>query len=288
TDDNYRRASVLSALSSRLDAHCSGSAVATAPKKIKAARDYLKAVRMPKVMTDAAYAKAFHAEQQRLHDLQREARAKGVSTIVVFEGWDAAGKGGAIRRLTFALNARDYKVVPISAPNEEEQRYHYLWRFWRRLARAGDMTVFDRSWYGRVLVERVEKLIDKPTYVRGYSEINTFERQLHEGGHVIVKFWLHITKAEQKRRFKERRETPYKSWKLTKDDRRNRKKWKAYERAVNDMLENTSPATAPWTVIGANDKQRTRITVLQTVSDALARALRQHAGKNRRQQRQKL
>ena len=274
TDDNYRRASVLSALSSRLNIHCGEPQALRPHKAVKAKRNYLKAVRMDKPMSDEAYTKAFHKEQMRLHELQHEARKRGISTVIAFEGWDAAGKGGAIRRLTYALNARDYKIVPISAPNEEELKYHYLWRFWRQLGRAGDMTVFDRSWYGRVLVERVEKLIDQDTVARGYDEINTFERQLHEAGHIIVKFWLHITKDEQKRRFKDRKNTAYKTWKLTDDDHRNRKKWKAYEHAVNDMLENTSTTTAPWTVIGANDKQRARIAVLQAVSAAMERALK--------------
>jgi polyphosphate:AMP phosphotransferase len=278
TDDNYRRASVLSALSSRLDKHCKAPpqpGIRKGPRKAK--RNYLKAVAQPDAMSDEAYVKAFHKEQMRLHDLQFEARKKGISTVIAFEGWDAAGKGGAIRRLTYALNARDYKIVPISAPNEEERKYHYLWRFWRQLGRAGDMTVFDRSWYGRVLVERVEKLIDKATLARAYDEINDFERQLWERGHIIVKFWLHITKDEQKRRFKERKNTPYKTWKLTEDDHRNRKKWAAYEHAVNDMLENTSTSTAPWTLIGANDKQHTRIKVLQAVSSAMEEALKKRS-----------
>lgn len=280
-DDNYRRASVLSALASRLKTHCARHEE-NSPRELRRKKpaiatskhNALRSVKMRKAMTDAAYTKAFHKAQIRLHALQQQAREAGVSTVVVFEGWDAAGKGGAIRRLTYALNARDYRVVPIGAPTDEERAHHYLWRFWRQLGRAGGMTVFDRSWYGRVLVERVEAMIDKDTWTRAYAEINDFERQIIEHGSVVVKMWLHITKEEQLKRFKERAETPHKKWKLTPDDWRNREKWSAYEAAVNDMVHHTSSKAAPWHLIAANDKSAARITVLETVADSIESALR--------------
>ncbi|HEY3384623.1 MAG TPA: polyphosphate:AMP phosphotransferase [Vicinamibacterales bacterium] len=212
-------------------------------------------------------------QQGRLHELAAKARAAGVSTILVFEGWDAAGKGGAIRRVTAALDARDYQVIPIAAPTDEERAHHYLWRFWRHLGRAGRVTIFDRSWYGRVLVERVEKFASEKEWMRSYAEINQFEDQLADHGIVLVKCWMHITRDEQLRRFKQREATPHKRWKLTDEDWRNREKWATYERAVNDMIERTSTRHAPWTLVEANDKAFGRIKVLRTLSDRLARAV---------------
>ena len=193
--------------------------------------------------------------QARLHALDRKAVDRKVSGIGVFEGWDAGGKGGAIRRLTAALDARDYRVISIAAPTDEERQHHYLWRFWRHLARAGRATFFDRSWYGRVLVERVEGFATEAEWRRAYAEINDFEERLVRHGIVLLKFWLHITKDEQLRRFKAREEIPYKRWKLTDEDWRNREKWDLYEQAVNDMIERTSTAHAPWTLIEGNDKR---------------------------------
>jgi polyphosphate:AMP phosphotransferase len=212
--------------------------------------------------------------QGRLNSLQRKAERAGVSTILVFEGWDAAGKGGAIRRLTAALDARSYQVIPIAAPTEEERAQHYLWRFWRHLARRGRVTIFDRSWYGRVLVERVEGFASEPEWMRAYAEINQFESQLADHGIVVVKYWIHITKAEQLRRFKARETSAYKSWKLTDEDWRNRKQWDAYEQAVNDMVERTSTRQAPWTLVEANDKYSARLKVLSTACDRLDAQLR--------------
>jgi AMP-polyphosphate phosphotransferase len=212
-------------------------------------------------------------QQGRLNLLERQARTAGVSTILVFEGWDAAGKGGAIRRVTAALDARDYRVIPIAAPTDEERAQHYLWRFWRHLGRAGRVTIFDRSWYGRVLVERVEGFASAKEWMRAYAEINQFEDQLAERGIVLVKYWLHVTKAEQLRRFKEREATPHKQWKLTPEDWRNRDRWQAYEDAVNDMIERTSTRDAPWTLVEANDKSLARLKVLKTMCDRLERGL---------------
>jgi polyphosphate kinase 2 (PPK2 family) len=205
--------------------------------------------------------------------LQRKAHRKGVSTVLVFEGWDAAGKGGAIRRVTRALDARQVQVIPIAAPTDEENAQHYLWRFWRQLGRAGRVTVFDRSWYGRVLVERVEGFAADDEWRRAYTEIRDFEDQLVQHGIVVCKFWLHITKDEQLARFQSREETPYKSWKLTEEDWRNREKWDAYEQAVNEMVERTSTHSAPWTLVEANDKRFARVKVIQTVADAMEKVL---------------
>jgi polyphosphate:AMP phosphotransferase len=207
--------------------------------------------------------------QARLNELQRRAGKRGVSTILVFEGWDAAGKGGAIRRVTGSLDARDYQVIPIAAPTDEERAHHYLWRFWRHLSRAGRLTIFDRSWYGRVLVERVEGFATEAEYMRGYGEINHFEEQLATHGILLLKFWIHISKAEQLRRFRDRGRTSYKRWKITDEDWRNRKRWDDYTAAVNDMVAHTSTTIAPWTLIEGNDKNFARIKVLRTLAARL-------------------
>jgi AMP-polyphosphate phosphotransferase len=291
-DDNFRRASVLTILAEHLEKHLAArhklakakhkaqkkqskaKSVAPDHRRLKApVRRVLDALDMTQSMSDSAYAKAFHDQQLRLHELQKQARQRGLSTIVALEGWDAAGKGGAIRRLTFAMNARDYRIVPVAAPTDEERAHHYLWRFWRHLGRAGRMTIFDRSWYGRVLVERVENLIDEDTWMRGYAEINDFEQQLAEHGSVVVKMWLHISKKEQLRRFKDRSTIAHKKWKLTDDDWRNREKWDQYEEAINDMVSRTSTTAAPWHLIPSNDKRFTRVRVLKTVADSVEKAL---------------
>ena len=211
--------------------------------------------------------------QGRLNLLHRKAQRRGISTMLVFEGWDAAGKGGAIRRLTAAIDARAYQVIPIAAPTEEEHAQHYLWRFWRHLARRGRVTIFDRSWYGRLLVERVEGFATEPEWMRASAEINQFEAQLVAHGIVLVKYWIHITKKEQLRRFRARETSAYKRWKLTDEDWRNRKRWAEYELAVNDMVERTSTHQAPWTLVEANDKNFTRLKVLETACDRLAARL---------------
>jgi len=206
--------------------------------------------------------------------LQRKAQEKGISTILVFEGWDAAGKGGAIRRITGALDARDYEVIATSAPTDEEKARHYLWRFWRHLSRAGRITIFDRSWYGRVLVERVEGFATEDEYRRGYGEINYFEEQLVGHGVLLMKFWMHITKDEQLRRFRDRKRTEYKRWKITPEDWRNRGRWAEYTHAVDEMVERTSTKIAPWTLVEANDKNFARIKVLKTLADRMEKRLK--------------
>ena len=220
----------------------------------------------------------FHVElerqQGRLYRAQRKARERGVSTVVVFEGWDAAGKGGAIRRVTAALDARYFRVIPIAAPTDEEHAHHYLWRFWRHLSRSGHITIFDRSWYGRVLVERVEHLARPDEWQRAYDEINQFEEQLIDHGAVLVKFWLHLSKDEQLSRFHERQRTPYKQWKITDEDWRNRRNWDAHADAVNEMVTRTSTNHAPWVLVEGNDKRFARVKVVQTLAKRIALAAR--------------
>ncbi|SDH49336.1 polyphosphate:AMP phosphotransferase [Roseospirillum parvum] len=229
----------------------------------------LDALDMTQSVSKADYAQEFRHQRARLARLFRQWKARGRSVVLVFEGQDAAGKGGAIRRLTSALDARDRRVVPVAAPSDEEKAHHYLWRFWRHLSRAGRLTVFDRSWYGRVLVERVEGYATPEEWRRAFAEINEFEDQLVEHGTVLVKYWLHITQDEQLARFNARAEIPYKSWKLTEEDWRNREKWDLYEEAVTDMVEQTSTRRAPWTLIEGNSKRFARIKVIRTLADRL-------------------
>jgi polyphosphate:AMP phosphotransferase len=228
-------------------------------------------------MSQTASTKTFdtklEALQGRLNRLHRRAQNRGLSTILVFEGADAAGKGGAIRRVTAALDARSYQVIPVAAPTDEERAHHYLWRFWRHLSRAGRVTIFDRSWYGRVLVERVEGFATEPEWRRAYSEINDFENELVESGIILVKFWLQITLDEQLHRFKAREKIRHKRWKLTAEDWRNRDKWPGYEHAVNEMVERTSTRMAPWTLVEANDKYFARLKVLKATCDTIEAAL---------------
>ena len=208
-----------------------------------------------------------------LYRLTQQARRKGVSTVLVFEGADAAGKGGIIQRLTAALDPSVYQIIQVAAPTEEEHAQHYLWRFWRPLPRAGRMVIFDRSWYGRVLVERVEGFADEAAWQRAYGEINDFEAQLTGHGVVVAKYWIHIDKDEQLRRFKARQVTPHKRWKITDEDWRNREKWDEYGVAVDDMVARTHTTTAPWTLVEGNDKRFARLKVIETFCQQLEQAL---------------
>jgi polyphosphate:AMP phosphotransferase len=212
--------------------------------------------------------------QSRLRELSDRARRKGVATVLTFEGWDAAGKGGAIRRITRALDARDYRTVPIAEPSEEERAHHYLWRFWRQLPRDGQMLIFDRGWYGRVLVERVEGFAREDEWRRAFAEINDFEEQLVDHGVALCKFWLHIDADEQLRRFLAREKTPFKKYKIDEDDYRNRDKWDGYVAAIDEMVARTSSDLAPWHLVPANDKRFARVTIVRTVCDALKQALK--------------
>lgn len=211
--------------------------------------------------------------QKRIREIEYIVYKKKMPVLVVFEGWDAAGKGGAIRRLTQNMDPRGYTVIPISAPNDEELNHHYLWRFWRAMPKQGHIAIFDRSWYGRVLVERVEGYCTEGEWHRAYREMNEMEEQwIHYGG-TIVKLWLHIDQDEQQRRFTQRLSNPDKQWKLTGEDWRNRKKWAQYEEAVDEMFFRTSTTYAPWTIVEANCKPYARLKVLKTIIEAVERLL---------------
>jgi polyphosphate kinase 2 (PPK2 family) len=239
----------------------------------KASVTVLDHVDLTRQLPDGEYRKRLLRLQGRLNRLVRAAADKKVSSVAVFEGWDAAGKGGSIRRLTEAMDPRLYRVIPIAAPTDEEKAHHYLWRFWRHLPRAGRVTIYDRSWYGRLLVERVEGFAQEAEWMRAYPEINDFEEQLAEAGIVLTKFWIHVSPEEQLRRFEDRRETPYKRHKMTGEDWRNRDRWAAYHTAVNDMVVRTSTRHAPWTLVSGNDKKFARVQILETFCRRLERAL---------------
>jgi polyphosphate:AMP phosphotransferase len=219
------------------------------------------------------YEKRLDKLQARLNALTRSKKMADRSLVMVFEGMDAAGKGSTIRRMTQAMDARFYHVVPIAAPTDEERAQPYLWRFWRHIPGHGQAVIFDRSWYGRVLVERVEKYCSPFDWMRAYNEINEFEEQLTESGAIVAKFWMAITPQEQLRRFRAREEISYKRFKITPEDWRNRKKWPQYERAVNDMIERTSTDPAPWNVIASNDKLFARIEALERLCDRIEEQL---------------
>ncbi|MBW2735851.1 MAG: polyphosphate:AMP phosphotransferase [Deltaproteobacteria bacterium] len=239
----------------------------------KPPKTILQALDMSLALPKKQYNDELQKQQARVGELFRLARERRLSALLLFEGWDAAGKGGAIRRLTSALDARNYQVIPIAAPTDEEGAQHYLWRFWRHLSRAGRVTLFDRSWYGRVLVERIEGFATEEEWRRAYAEINHFEDRLTAHGIVLCKYWLHITKEEQLARFKAREETPFKRWKLTDEDWRNRDRWDAYEISVNEMIARTSTRSAPWTLVEANNKRYARVKVIETFADALEATL---------------
>ncbi|MDS1140218.1 polyphosphate:AMP phosphotransferase [Pusillimonas sp. SM2304] len=221
---------------------------------------------------DDEYDKRLPEWQGRLARLARHPAFGKTPVILVFEGQDAAGKGGTIRRVTRALDARQFRAIPISAPSREELAHPYLWRFWRDLPEPGNLAIFDRSWYGRVLVERVEQYASEAEWRRAYDEINQFESQLLDSGAVILKFWLAVSKDEQLARFREREASPFKSFKITPDDWRNRKQWDAYVQAANDMFRHTSTQACPWHVLSANDKRHARIAVLECLVEALEAA----------------
>lgn len=212
--------------------------------------------------------------QQQLHSLAWEMNRKKRNALMLFEGWDAAGKGSAIRRVTAAIDARLYRVIPIAAPTDEEKSHHYLWRFWRHIPRAGYITIYDRSWYGRVLVERVENFATVPEWSRAYEEINNFEEHLTDHGIEVFKFWIHISPEEQLNRFREREKDSRKQHKITAEDWRNRSKWDDYSAAVNDMVAHTSTTKAPWTIIAGNNKNYARIQILETICARLEAALK--------------
>lgn len=224
-------------------------------------------------LSDDDYEARLDKAQRQLGNLAWEARERGRNTVAVFEGWDAAGKGGAIRRVARAVDARLFQAISIAAPTDEERAHHYLWRFWRHVPRAGRMTIYDRSWYGRVLVERVEGFAREQEWRRAYQEINDFEEQLVEHGVVLLKVWLHVSPEEQLRRFEERQAVAAKQHKITAEDWRNREKWGAYAEAVDEMVARTSTSYAPWTLVAGNDKKHARVEVLELFCQRLESAL---------------
>lgn len=282
TDPHYRDFTVgsllLAALTERLErcrpADPPPPTPAEAAIRTPGAARVVDSIDLGKSLEYDTYSRKLSRYQARLGLLSRKACKHGLTVVLVFEGWDAAGKGGVIRRLSRAMDARDYALVSISAPTEEEKAHHYLWRFWQHLPRAGRTLVFDRSWYGRVLVERVEGYAGENDWKRAYTEINDFEEQLLEHGIVLFKFWLHIDADEQMRRFDAREDTPYKKYKISHEDYRNRARRPAYEDAVEEMIARTSTETAPWHLVPANDKRFARIEVLKTICRGLKKAVR--------------
>ncbi len=213
--------------------------------------------------------------QKKLEKLHGELYRRRIPVVLGFEGWDAGGKGGAIKRLTAKMDPRGYAVNPTASPNDIEKAHHYLWRFWRAMPKDGHVAIFDRTWYGRVMVERIEGFCTKEEWQRAYKEINDMEKDLHDAGAIVIKFWMHIDKDEQERRFKERQENPEKQWKITDEDWRNREKWDQYEDAVNEMLLRTSTDYAPWVVVEGNDKYYARVKVLRTVVEAIEKRIKE-------------
>ncbi len=276
TDERHRNLTVgkalLSALTNRLTATEPPPPPSNDAVELETGGNVLDTIDLSASLKRGEYRQRLDDLQTRLRKLARTACERDHRLVLVFEGQDAAGKGGAIRRITNAMNVRDYKVVPVAAPTDEERSHHYLWRFWRHLPREGKILVFDRSWYGRVLVERVEGFAHEAEWRRAYREINDFEEQLVEHGVGVVKFWLQIDRDEQLARFQARERTPYKKYKITDEDYRNRERWDEYAAAVNEMVARTSSEIAPWHLVAANDKRWARIRILETVVEAVERA----------------
>lgn len=235
----------------------------------------LSGIDLSKSLTEEEYKTRLKKLQKRLAELHSELYRLRIPVVIGFEGWDAGGKGGAIKRLTSNLDPRGYRVNPTAAPNDIEKVHHYLWRFWNSVPKAGHIAIFDRTWYGRVMVERIEGFCSEAEWRRAYQEINEMESHMANAGAVVLKFWLHIDKDEQDRRFRERQANPAKQWKITDEDWRNREKWDQYEEAVNKMLIRTSTTYAPWIVVEGNDKRYARVKVLQTVVDALEKKVKE-------------
>lgn len=228
---------------------------------------------LTKTLSENEYDERLGKAQIKLRQLQKKLYTRKVPVTIVYEGWDAAGKGGNIKRILKALDPRGYRVIPISAPTRIELAHQYLWRFWNSLPPSGEIGIFDRSWYGRVMVERIEGFCTENEWRRAYQEIRDFEKELLNYGTILIKFWLHISKEEQLQRFEARANNPHKQWKLTEEDWRNRDKWDRYEHAVNDMILETSTKEAPWTIIAANDKRHARVKGIETVCAAIEKAL---------------
>ena len=274
TDPRYQRLTVGKILVERLRARLDQPAPNPVPVQTPAVialddMNILRALDLTKRLDKKDYEDELLELQGKLNLLTRHRNFKKHALVLVFEGVDAAGKGGSIRRITQALDARTYRIQSVAAPTEEERAQPYLWRFWRNLPRRGKVMIFDRSWYGRVLVERVEGFCSEADWQRAYSEINDFEGQIVRNRSLLVKFWLSISQEEQLRRFEERQATAFKRFKITEEDWRNREKWPAYERAICDMLDRTSTEIAPWTLVESEDKRYGRIKILRTLVQRL-------------------
>lgn len=233
----------------------------------------LNDISLDRTIEEADYKEELRRLQARLNTLHYRLYRKKIPVVIAYEGWDAAGKGGNIKRITGALDPRGYEVHPIASPEPHEKARHYLWRFWTRLPKTGHIAIFDRTWYGRVMVERLEGFCSSNDWQRAYNEINEFERELSKWGAVIIKFWVQIDKETQLQRFTDRQNTPEKQWKITDEDWRNREKWDAYETAVNEMIQKTSTVYAPWHILESVDKKYARIKALRIVVEALEKAL---------------
>jgi polyphosphate:AMP phosphotransferase len=284
TDDRYRSLKVGQVILAALQAKLGQKKPAPLPlapmvRVDTDGRNVLTELDLSRNLPDKDYKVELGRLQGRLSELARDPRFQTRSLVVAFEGADAAGKGGAIRRITAALDARQFQVIPVAAPTEEERAQPYLWRFWRHLPRHNHMAIFDRTWYGRVLVERVEGFCTPADWQRAYSEINDFEHELADSGAIVVKFWLQISQEEQLRRFKEREQIAFKRFKITEEDWRNREKWDAYQLAICDMVERTSTGDVPWTLVESNDKNYARVKILRTLCERLEQALESSGGK---------
>lgn len=233
----------------------------------------LSEIPLDQKVEDAAYKAELSKLQKKLGSLHNELYLKKIPVIIAYEGWDAAGKGGNIKRISDALDARGYEVHPIASPEPNEKARHFLWRFWKRLPKTGHVAIFDRTWYGRVMVERLEGFCSENDWQRAYNEINEFERELSDWGAIVIKFWVQIDKDTQLERFNLRQSTPEKQWKITEEDWRNREKWELYETAVNEMLEKTSTDFAPWHILESNDKKYARLKALSIVIEAIEEKL---------------
>ena len=286
TDDRYRSLTVgrlvLDALKNRLADTRDQNFPVAPPMALKGdSLDVLSALDLTQRLDKKSYETQLAKWQGRLSELVRDPGFARHSLILAFEGADAAGKGGSIRRVTAAIDARQYQIVPVAAPTEEERAQPYMWRFWRHIPRVGRVTIFDRTWYGRVLVERVEGFCSEADWLRAYTEINDFEHELHKDGAIVIKFWLQISDQEQLKRFKEREKVEFKRFKITAEDWRNREKSGLYHAAVCDMVDRTSTSTAPWTLVEANDKNFARVKILRTICERLEKALNSEKSKEK-------
>lgn len=280
-DENFATVKILSTVAAAFEERCKQE---NAPKSklIDGKFDntdfndsVLKKVDLSKKLTREEYEERLDVLQKKLKLLHGTLYAKRIPVVLAFEGWDAGGKGGAIKRLTRALDPRGYTVNPTSSPNDIERAHHYLWRFWTKMPKDGHIAIFDRTWYGRVMVERIEGFCTTQEWQRAYKEMNQMEQQLVNHGAVVLKFWLHIDKDEQEHRFQDRQNNPEKNWKITDEDWRNREKWELYEKAVDEMLVRTSTVNAPWVIVEGNDKFYARIKVLETVVNVLEERLKE-------------